>query len=72
MLVFGGWLWCLLVHSMDSWCFDSFGWPLSPVYAALYFAGEGGVRARHHAVLLAALVYAVRLNANYFRTEGSV
>lgn len=70
VLVVGGWAWCMVVHGQDSWTFDSFGWPLSPVYAVLYYAGEGGDATRQQAALLLALLFAIRLNANYFRAEG--
>lgn len=72
VLVVLGWAVCALFYGMDSWTFDSFGWPLSPVYAAAFcvYTARVAVPERGNAVLACAVVYAVRLNGSYFRSQG--
>jgi steroid 5-alpha reductase family enzyme len=65
-----GWLVCILFFRSDCWTFDSMGWPTSPVYAALFFANAVGNTQRQQFVLLLSCLYCVRLNGNYFRSEG--
>ena len=60
----------VIFFRQDAFLFDSFGWPTSPVYAALFFLNSAGNPERQQLCLFLSCLYCVRLNANYFRAEG--
>jgi steroid 5-alpha reductase family enzyme len=62
---------CVLFFVLDFWTFDSFGWPLSPVYAVLFFYDNSApLSVRQELVFIASFLYAIRLNGNYFQANG--
>lgn len=63
------WAVSVLFFANQHWMFDSLFWPLSPLYAALWFLNDVADASRQHLALAVAVLYGVRLNANYFRAE---
>ena len=74
-LCVAGWAICWIFFGGRCWTFDSLGWPISPVYASLFFffhikAVTGSQYERQLLSLFVSIMYSVRLNSNYFRVEG--